>query len=88
MVAQAQVAPRLLDLTVRSPALGTEAKVRLLTPAGWRRGSRDTDITRLKALERVLVVMPDGSKRARVGLAGVRPPERGVRPQGSCLRGA
>ena len=83
VVAQAQVAPRLLDLTVRSPALGTEAKVRLLTPAGWRRGStqrwpqlwllhgccdtyeswsRETDITRLKALERVLVVMPDGGK--------------------------
>ena len=29
--------PRLLDLTVRSPALGTTAMVRLLTPVGWSR---------------------------------------------------
>jgi diacylglycerol O-acyltransferase / trehalose O-mycolyltransferase len=33
-----RVEPRLLDLTIRSPALGTTAKVRLLTPPGWRRG--------------------------------------------------
>jgi hypothetical protein len=37
-VAQRQVAPRLVDLTIMSPALGRAAKVRLLTPDGW--GSR------------------------------------------------
>jgi diacylglycerol O-acyltransferase / trehalose O-mycolyltransferase len=83
VVARAQVGHRLLDLTIRSPALGTTAKVRLLTPDGWSPGtrqrwpqlwllhgccdtyeswSRDTDIARLKALRRVLVVMPDGGK--------------------------
>jgi S-formylglutathione hydrolase FrmB len=40
VVAQTQVAPRQLDLTVSSPALGTTAQVRLLTPVGWREGSR------------------------------------------------
>jgi diacylglycerol O-acyltransferase/trehalose O-mycolyltransferase len=35
VVAQHQVAPRQLDLTVRSEALGRTAKVRLLTPVGW-----------------------------------------------------
>jgi diacylglycerol O-acyltransferase/trehalose O-mycolyltransferase len=37
-----QVAPRIVDLTVRSPALGRTAKVRLLTPTGWasRRSGR------------------------------------------------
>jgi diacylglycerol O-acyltransferase / trehalose O-mycolyltransferase len=39
VVARTRVAPRLLDLTVRSPALGRTAKVRLLTPVGWRPGS-------------------------------------------------
>jgi S-formylglutathione hydrolase FrmB len=39
VVARAPVGPRLLDLTVRSPALGRTAKVRLLTPAGWRPGA-------------------------------------------------
>jgi diacylglycerol O-acyltransferase / trehalose O-mycolyltransferase len=40
VLARRQVAPRLLDLTVRSPALGRTAKVRLLTPVGWRPGAR------------------------------------------------
>jgi len=35
VVAQRQVAPRIVDLTVRSRALGRTAKVRLLTPEGW-----------------------------------------------------
>jgi diacylglycerol O-acyltransferase/trehalose O-mycolyltransferase len=35
VVAQRQIAPRIVDLTVRSPALGRTAKVRLLTPTGW-----------------------------------------------------
>ena len=37
-----RVAPRVVDLNVRSPALGTTAMVRLLTPDGWEtdRGSR------------------------------------------------
>ena len=35
VVAQRQVAPRELDLTVRSAALGRAARVRLLTPVGW-----------------------------------------------------
>ena len=40
VVAQKQVGPRLVDLTIQSPALGRAAKVRLLTPDGWeqRRG--------------------------------------------------
>jgi diacylglycerol O-acyltransferase/trehalose O-mycolyltransferase len=35
VVAQRQVAPRIVDLTIMSPALGRAAKVRLLTPDGW-----------------------------------------------------
>src|SRR5829696_5881865 len=35
VIAQRQVAPRQLDLTVRSAALGRDAQVRLLTPVGW-----------------------------------------------------
>lgn len=35
VVAEEKVGPRLLDLTVASPALGRTAKVRLLTPDGW-----------------------------------------------------
>jgi S-formylglutathione hydrolase FrmB len=35
VVAEHRVAPRIVDLTIRSPALGTTAKVRLLTPEGW-----------------------------------------------------
>jgi hypothetical protein len=43
VVADRRVAPRLLDLTIRSPVLGTTAAVRLLTPEGFqgrRRGRR------------------------------------------------
>jgi diacylglycerol O-acyltransferase / trehalose O-mycolyltransferase len=43
VVAEEQVAPRQVDLTISSPALDSEAKVRLLTPDGWenrRRGQR------------------------------------------------
>jgi diacylglycerol O-acyltransferase / trehalose O-mycolyltransferase len=35
VVDEEQVAPRQVDLTIASPALATEAKVRLLTPDGW-----------------------------------------------------
>ena len=35
VVAERHVAPRVLDLTVRSRALGRTAQVRLLTPRGW-----------------------------------------------------
>ena len=35
VVDEQRVGPRLLDLTVRSPALDANAHVRLLTPAGW-----------------------------------------------------
>jgi S-formylglutathione hydrolase FrmB len=35
VVAEEQVGPNLVDLTVESPALGRTAKVRLLTPDGW-----------------------------------------------------
>jgi diacylglycerol O-acyltransferase / trehalose O-mycolyltransferase / mycolyltransferase Ag85 len=35
-----RVAPRILDLTIRSPALGADAKVRLITPVGWTRERR------------------------------------------------
>jgi diacylglycerol O-acyltransferase / trehalose O-mycolyltransferase len=38
VVGERRVAPRILDLTVRSPALGREGKVRLLTPVGWSQG--------------------------------------------------
>jgi diacylglycerol O-acyltransferase/trehalose O-mycolyltransferase len=40
VVAEHQVGPRQLDLTVRSAALGRSAQVRLLTPAGWTRSAR------------------------------------------------
>jgi S-formylglutathione hydrolase FrmB len=36
VVAEEQVGPRLVDLTIQSPALGRAAKVRLLTPDGWK----------------------------------------------------
>jgi diacylglycerol O-acyltransferase/trehalose O-mycolyltransferase len=39
VVAQHRVAPRQVDLTVRSTALGRSAKLRLLTPAGWTQSS-------------------------------------------------
>ena len=39
VVGQQRVAPRQLDLTVRSAALGRSAKVRLLTPVGWTQSS-------------------------------------------------
>ncbi len=37
VVDELRVAPNLVDLTVRSPALGRTARVRLLTPRGWER---------------------------------------------------
>lgn len=40
VVAERHVGPRIVDLTVQSPALGGTAKVRLLTPEGWSRGRR------------------------------------------------
>ena len=43
VVAQEQIGPHLVDLTIQSSALGRTAKVRLLTPNGWeqrRRGDR------------------------------------------------
>ncbi len=41
VVAEEKVGPRLLDLTVSSPALGRTAKVRLLTPDGWNKHRKD-----------------------------------------------
>ncbi|MEO3813115.1 alpha/beta hydrolase family protein [Sphaerisporangium sp. B11E5] len=42
VVAEERTSPRIVDLTVDSPALARTAKVRLLTPDGWeRRGPRD-----------------------------------------------
>jgi diacylglycerol O-acyltransferase / trehalose O-mycolyltransferase len=38
VVQERHLAPRILDVTVRSPALGATTTVRLLTPAGWRKG--------------------------------------------------
>lgn len=38
VVREQRVASRLVDLTIRSPALGATAMVRLMTPDGWRRG--------------------------------------------------
>jgi diacylglycerol O-acyltransferase / trehalose O-mycolyltransferase len=80
VVAQRQVATRIVDLVIRSPALGERARVRLLTPDGWsgrRSGrtwpvlyllhgccdtydswTRETDLARIAALRKVLVVMP------------------------------
>jgi diacylglycerol O-acyltransferase / trehalose O-mycolyltransferase len=40
IVGQHRVAPRIVDLDVRSPALGRTAKVRLLLPDGWDRTRR------------------------------------------------
>lgn len=40
VVAQQQVAPRQVDLTIQSPALGRTGMVRLLTPDGWTQGAR------------------------------------------------
>jgi diacylglycerol O-acyltransferase / trehalose O-mycolyltransferase / mycolyltransferase Ag85 len=40
VVAEEQVGPHLIDLTVQSPALGRTAKVRLLTPNGWEQRRR------------------------------------------------
>lgn len=40
VMAQQQVGPRLVDLTVQSPALARAAKVRLLTPDGWEQRRR------------------------------------------------
>jgi diacylglycerol O-acyltransferase/trehalose O-mycolyltransferase len=40
VVREHRVAPRQLDLTIESPALGTTAKVRLLTPLGWSPSAR------------------------------------------------
>jgi S-formylglutathione hydrolase FrmB len=40
VVREHRVGPRLLDLEVRSPALGRTAMVRLLTPVRWRRHTR------------------------------------------------
>ncbi|MBW8486396.1 alpha/beta hydrolase [Actinomadura parmotrematis] len=37
VVAETAVAPRTLDLTIASPAMGGDQKVRLLLPAGWSR---------------------------------------------------
>ncbi|WJV44558.1 alpha/beta hydrolase [Streptomyces flavofungini] len=37
VIAERRLGPRLRDLTVSSPALGRDAKVRLLTPDGWER---------------------------------------------------
>ena len=41
VVERTQVAPRVVDLTIRSVALDTTAQVRLLTPDGWAAGRRD-----------------------------------------------
>lgn len=42
VVAEERAGPRLVDLTIQSPALGRTAKVRLLTPDGWEdRGRHD-----------------------------------------------
>jgi diacylglycerol O-acyltransferase/trehalose O-mycolyltransferase len=40
VVAQEQIGPHLVDLTIQSPALGRTAKVRLLTPNGWEQRRR------------------------------------------------
>jgi diacylglycerol O-acyltransferase/trehalose O-mycolyltransferase len=38
VVQERQAAPRIVDLEVRSPALGDTATVRLMTPDGWEKG--------------------------------------------------
>ncbi|MDG4790862.1 alpha/beta hydrolase family protein [Micromonospora sp. WMMD1102] len=40
VIAEQRVGDRLVDLTIASPALGGDAKVRLLTPDGWDRRDR------------------------------------------------
>ncbi|RLU79731.1 hypothetical protein CTZ27_36495 [Streptomyces griseocarneus] len=81
VVAERRITARQLDLTVSSPALGRTAKVRMLTPDGWRprphrswpvlwllhgccddytSWTANTDLARIPALRRVLVVMPEG----------------------------
>jgi diacylglycerol O-acyltransferase / trehalose O-mycolyltransferase len=40
VVAQEQIGPHLVDLTIQSPVLGRTAKVRLLTPNGWEQRRR------------------------------------------------
>ncbi|MEU9018005.1 alpha/beta hydrolase family protein [Actinomadura sp. NPDC048394] len=37
VIAETDVAPRTIDLTVQSPAMGAQEKVRLLLPPGWSR---------------------------------------------------
>jgi diacylglycerol O-acyltransferase / trehalose O-mycolyltransferase len=80
VVAQTQVERRIVDLVIRSPAIGERARVRLLTPEGWSgrhpgrtwpvlyllhgccdtydSWTRETDLARIAALRKVLVVMP------------------------------
>ncbi|MGW8725104.1 alpha/beta hydrolase [Streptomyces sp. NPDC055808] len=41
VIAERRLAPNRLDLTIESPALGTTAQVRLLTPDGWAPGRHD-----------------------------------------------
>jgi S-formylglutathione hydrolase FrmB len=77
VVHEQRIAPRVVDLTVRSPALGSTAMVRLLQPDrgskpwpvlfllhgccdSYESWTRSTDVERLPALRKVLVVMPDG----------------------------
>ena len=79
VVGEQRIGPRVLDLTVRSTALGRTAKVRLLQPDRGRRPwpvlyllhgccdsyqswTRSTDVARIPALRRVLVVMPEGGE--------------------------
>ncbi|OLR93352.1 alpha/beta hydrolase [Actinokineospora bangkokensis] len=38
VVSQVQVDSRMIDLTIQSPALGEQAKVRVITPNGWVQG--------------------------------------------------
>ncbi|MFI0356112.1 alpha/beta hydrolase [Actinomadura sp. 9N407] len=42
VVAETAAGPRAIDLTVRSPALGRQEKVRLLLPSGWSRDAART----------------------------------------------
>lgn len=43
VVAEEQVGPRLVDLTIQSPALSGKGKVRLLTPDGWEERASGDD---------------------------------------------
>nr|WP_093848829.1 alpha/beta hydrolase family protein [Streptomyces pini] len=54
VVGEERIGPRLLDLTIRSPALAGTGKVRLLTPDGW-------DSRRPGDRWPVLYLLPDGS---------------------------